>query len=138
MPSLWYFCTIPSKFSLFVCVFVFFGGGWGGRFVENIPRHITPRSGFESFAEYTQRWPTSGPARKFMSAMLQGTYNGRAFTLTAASQVQCLSNTLPNIIAVMCNCKHCLLVWFPRGSLRPNPLCAVHRMLQGNSLFLSG
>jgi hypothetical protein len=54
MPSLWYFCTIPSKFSLFVCVFVFFGGGWGGRFVENIPRHITPRSGFESFAEYTQ------------------------------------------------------------------------------------
>ena len=26
----------------------------GGRFVENIPRHITPRSGFESFAEYTQ------------------------------------------------------------------------------------
>ena len=85
-----------------------------------------------------QRWPTSGPARKFMSAMLQGTYNGRAFTRTAASQVQCLSNTLPNIIAVMCNCKHCLLVWFPRGSLRPNPLCAVHRMLQGNSLFLSG
>ena len=24
------------------------------RFVENIPRHITPKSGFESFAEYTQ------------------------------------------------------------------------------------
>ena len=24
------------------------------RFVENIPRHITPKSGFESFPEYTQ------------------------------------------------------------------------------------
>ena len=42
-------------FCVCVCVCVcFFGGGWGGRFVENIPRHITPRSGFESFAEYTQ------------------------------------------------------------------------------------
>ena len=66
-----------------------------------------------------------------MSAMLQGTYNGRAFTRTAASQVQCLSNTLPNIIAVMCNCKHCLLVWFPRGSLRPNPLCECTECYRG-------
>ena len=24
------------------------------RFAENIPQHITPKSGFESFAEYTQ------------------------------------------------------------------------------------
>ena len=66
------------------------------RFVENIPRHITPKSEFESFAEYTQ-CIQEGPFRLEATADIpagEELYvrhapgaSGLAFTRTDARQV---------------------------------------------------
>jgi len=78
------------------------------RFVEHIPPHITPKSGFESFAEYTQCLQ-EGTVRLQATSDIHagdeiyvrhapGTSSGLVFTRMAALQVQCMSSKLPYLV----------------------------------------
>jgi len=121
--------------------FTFLSANQCHRFVENIPQHISPKSGFESFAEYTQ-CVMGGSVR--LEATRDISAGEEVYVRHAPGDVQwecfhpehCTSSKCKyfvfslflwegNVCFVCCFCT-C------SESLRFSPLCAMRPVLQGH------